>query len=73
MMKSVEIDPRSEDIPDLTTRFEVNSNQLKPFGLAIFQGVFKNFYIFRLYFKIFLKNILKYLRVEEFLKYFLKI
>ena len=41
-----------------------------------FWGVFEKFYcsrVFRVYFGIFLENILKYLRVVEFLKYFLNI
>ena len=43
-------------------------------GLAIFGSIFEKFYcsrFFRVYFGIFLENILKYLRIVEFLKYIL--
>ena len=45
------------------------------FVLAVFENIFKKFYysrVFRIYIEIFLKNILKYLRVVEFLKYILE-
>ena len=44
-------------------------------GLAVFRGVFEKFCcnkVFRLYFGIFSKIILGYLRVKEFLEYILK-
>ena len=48
---------------------------IDPFELAVFGVIFEKFYcsrVFRVYFGIFLENILEYLRVVEFLKYILE-
>ena len=55
-------------------RYKKNKKTEAPFGLAIFGSIFEKFYssiVFRVYFGIFLKKILEYLRVIEFLKYIL--
>ena len=53
----------------------LNYTNNPPFGLVIFGGIFEKICcsrVFRLYFGIFLENILGYLRVEEFLEYILR-
>ena len=53
----------------------ISLNLLAPFGLAIFGSIFEKLCcsrVFRIYFEIFLENILGYLRVEEFLEYILR-